>query len=253
MKPAGVHRLLTGHSSFMEMSSTACLVCSGDLKVIIDTGSKDARRELLWRLRELGVRPEEIDIVANTHVHMDHCWNNGLFPNAEYYCSENEYRMMMDIMTLKHPQGAYIEEILARYLSLQRGNTPDSLKRTVVEFLYSDGIFEAMLRKKRIGPSAINQAGLRAVETPGHTDGHTAFILNGGASRSKTIFSGDAIIDKSHFRSKKQILFTRNWRQYADSKLKMERFEGLFYPGHGPEFVVFDDSGRNQNLHCAEE
>ena len=244
MKSAVVHRLLTGYSTFMEMSSTSCLVCSGGLKIIIDTGSKDARSELLWRLAELGVRPEEIDIVANTHLHMDHCWNNGVFPNAELYCSESEYRMMTDIAALMDPQQSQIEDILVSYLSQQRGSTPDTLKRKVLEFLYEDGMFEAMLRKKRVDAPAIGQAGLLAVETPGHTDGHTAFILDGAASRTRTIFPGDAILDESHFRRRKQILFTRNGRQYENSKLKMETFDGMFYPGHGHEFVVIDERRR---------
>ena len=220
------------------MSSTSCLICSGDVKVVIDTGAKGAERELLWRLGSLGVRPEEIDIVANTHVHMDHCWNNCLFPNAELYCSESEYHMIRDITALMYPQGTYIEEILTSYLSQRAGSTPDMLKKMVVDFLYGDGVFETMLTRKRSDPSAIAGAGLRILETPGHTDGHVAFVLESGAAEGKKIFLGDSIIDKSHFRNEKQILFTKNSRQYAASKLKMERLEGMFYPGHGPEFVV---------------
>lgn len=34
-------------------------------------------------LARLGVRPEDVDLVVNTHLHWDHCSNNDLFGNAE--------------------------------------------------------------------------------------------------------------------------------------------------------------------------
>jgi N-acyl homoserine lactone hydrolase len=34
-------------------------------------------------LDRLGVRPEDVDLVVNTHLHWDHCSNNDLFVNAE--------------------------------------------------------------------------------------------------------------------------------------------------------------------------
>jgi len=56
---------------------------------------------LLRDLETGGVRPEDIDVVINTHLHFDHCgWNtvrrNGeviaTFPNATYYVQEGEWR-----------------------------------------------------------------------------------------------------------------------------------------------------------------
>lgn len=73
--------------------------------VLVDTGVGDMRErpgsprfhhwqgDLLGRLASAGVRPEEVDVVVNTHVHADHVGGNTVgaeggwtpaFPNARY-------------------------------------------------------------------------------------------------------------------------------------------------------------------------
>src|SRR3972149_878825 len=44
----------------------------------------------LAALARLGIRPEDIDIVINTHLHWDHCYNNHLFPRATIYAQRAE-------------------------------------------------------------------------------------------------------------------------------------------------------------------
>lgn len=41
-------------------------------------------------LEAIGVGPEEIDVVVNTHLHWDHCANNHLFPNAKTLVQQAE-------------------------------------------------------------------------------------------------------------------------------------------------------------------
>src|SRR5207237_7863512 len=56
--------------------------------------------KLLDNLQSAGVRPEEIDVVINSHLHFDHCgWNTvrrdgevvPAFPNAKYYAPKGEW------------------------------------------------------------------------------------------------------------------------------------------------------------------
>ena len=78
-----------------------------DGKVMIDTGFDKAwvERKLPFEKPEqseeqtieaqfakIGVKPEEIDIVINSHLHFDHCSNNKLFPQATFYFSKSELR-----------------------------------------------------------------------------------------------------------------------------------------------------------------
>jgi glyoxylase-like metal-dependent hydrolase (beta-lactamase superfamily II) len=57
--------------------------------------------QLLDNFDALGLAPEDIDIVINTHLHFDHCgWNTiragdkfaATFPKAKYYVQEGEWR-----------------------------------------------------------------------------------------------------------------------------------------------------------------
>jgi len=47
--------------------------------VIIDPGLTQFLPELLQDLQKDGIDPKEIDIIANTHLHGDHCWSNEAF------------------------------------------------------------------------------------------------------------------------------------------------------------------------------
>lgn len=80
--------------------------------ILVDTGAGDGKERpylpvfghlrtgFLERLAEEGVRPEDVDLVVNTHVHIDHVgWNTVLhdrewvptFPNATYLFSRTDF------------------------------------------------------------------------------------------------------------------------------------------------------------------
>jgi len=88
------------------------LIRTGDKNILIETGigNKLPERmvriygqpaELLDSLHAVGLSPDDIDIVINSHLHFDHCgWNtvrnNGgvvpTFPKAKYYVQEGEWK-----------------------------------------------------------------------------------------------------------------------------------------------------------------
>ena len=88
------------------------LVRTGEKNILIETGIGNKLSEkmveiygqpakLLENLNTIGVSPEGIDIVINSHLHFDHCgWNtirrNGkivpTFPKAKYYVQEGEWK-----------------------------------------------------------------------------------------------------------------------------------------------------------------
>lgn len=65
-----------------DAGSTVSLVRSSDKIVVVDTGSPKDERRLVDSLRASGVSPVDVDFVVNTHLHVDHCGCNDLFPNA---------------------------------------------------------------------------------------------------------------------------------------------------------------------------
>ena len=49
-------------------------------------------KNLITELYEIGISPDDIDIVINSHLHPDHCGCNEFFKNAEFYCHEQEFK-----------------------------------------------------------------------------------------------------------------------------------------------------------------
>ncbi|MFN0145662.1 MAG: MBL fold metallo-hydrolase [Dehalococcoidia bacterium] len=161
-----------------------CLVARrGDNILLIETGmgnkSTAQVREkvypgdygyLLDALRGLGIAPEDVTAVTNTHLHADHCgWNTvrreeGLeptFPNARYYIQAGEYEAAM------HPndrtRGAYLAENF------------EPLART--------GQLELVDGEREILP------GVTMVPTPGHTQDHALIALVSGGQTA--LYTGD--------------------------------------------------------------
>ncbi|MBV9183447.1 MAG: MBL fold metallo-hydrolase, partial [Acidobacteria bacterium] len=88
------------------------LVRTGEQTVLIETGMGNKLPEkmaeiygqpaqLLENLSALGLAPEDIDVVINSHLHFDHCgWNTlrknhapvATFPKARYYVQKGEWK-----------------------------------------------------------------------------------------------------------------------------------------------------------------
>jgi len=86
------------------------LVQGGGINLLVDTGLEDfvtppnftgetgLAEPLLMEeaLKLRGLAAEEIHIVINTHLHDDHCGNNLLFTNADYYVQRQELETCRD-------------------------------------------------------------------------------------------------------------------------------------------------------------
>ena len=131
----------------------------------------------LERLAAAGVKPEQVDIVMCTHLHMDHVgWNTRLengrwvptFPNAKYVCSRADYD---------------------HYLKLDG----DPATGPVNQNSFRDGVIpivEARLSQMVDGAHTVDEH-LSLEPRPGHTPGTVAINL---ASRGqKALFCGDIL------------------------------------------------------------
>lgn len=118
-------------SGHIPMPVHSWLLRVGDKNVLIDTclGNNKTRPDkpemhllnnrYLERMTGLGVRPEEIDYVLCTHLHVDHVgWNTRLehgrwvptFPNARYVVSKTEYECAK--RDAEDPQGsAFLRQV----------------------------------------------------------------------------------------------------------------------------------------------
>ena len=167
------HRMALGLNSLLLRSQ-------GHL-ILIETGIGDkgnARRQaspasegtLLDGLASLGIRPEEIDVVINTHLHADHCgWNTRYagdeivptFANAGYHVSRDEWQAA--IQPNERTRATYLAE---NFLPLEeRGR----LRLFDGETRVTDEV--------------------TIVPTPGHSAGHASVVLASGGETA--IYIGD--------------------------------------------------------------
>lgn len=168
------HRVTLGLNSLLLRSQ-------GKL-ILIETGVGDKasgwRRQsspaeqgtLLTELDALGVRPEEVDVVLNTHLHADHCgWNTRYldgalvptFPNADYMIVREEWEAA--IAPNERTRATYIEENLLP--------VRDSGQLTLVD-----------------GEHHVTDE-VTIVPAPGHSPGHCAIVLQ--SAGEKGIYIGD--------------------------------------------------------------
>jgi glyoxylase-like metal-dependent hydrolase (beta-lactamase superfamily II) len=167
---------ITIQSFLIRRSGLTILVdsCSGNDK---ETRARPEFRRAQWpwlaRLREAGVRPEDIDIVLCSHLHVDHVgWNTRLdngrwvptFPNARYLISRREW---------DHWQAAGAK-------ALER--TGDYITDSVLP-VFAAGQAEL------VGDTHAVAADISVESAPGHTPGQMMVRL--GSAREQAILCAD--------------------------------------------------------------
>jgi glyoxylase-like metal-dependent hydrolase (beta-lactamase superfamily II) len=150
---------------------------TGGKLVVIDTGNgalakantKGANGLFAENMAAAGFDPKAVDMVVISHFHTDHV--NGLltadgtpaFPNAEVLVPATEWKFWMD-------DGEMSRAPAGRMAGLFKNNR---------------NIFEVGLKKK-VTPYEWGKEvapGLLAVETVGHTPGHTSYVLSSGSGK----------------------------------------------------------------------
>ena len=155
------------------------VIRSRDRLLLVDSGFAEKTEHvgrLLGNLRAIGVTPADVDTILMTHMHPDHeaglidSSGKAVFPNAELILHENELAFWRD-------DGA-----MARATAEGQGDF--RLARAALG-AYGDRV--RTVKADEVAP------GVRAFPTPGHTPGHTAWLVQSG---------GDALLiwgDIIHF------------------------------------------------------
>ena len=99
---------------FKEFGSCVYLIKLKEF-LLIDTSSKECKKELLSDLEKLKVKPKEIKIIILTHNHYDHIENNNLFPQAQIYSKENIKKIKIPELEFINTPGHSKEDICMLY------------------------------------------------------------------------------------------------------------------------------------------
>lgn len=101
LKPGSILRDESGE--VLDARSSVTLIISGKRKIVVDTGLEGEAEQIKRALAGLGLLPEEIDGIVNTHSHPDHCGNNHLFSRAEPLAPQDGQLICPGVWTLATP------------------------------------------------------------------------------------------------------------------------------------------------------
>jgi len=151
------------------------VINTGSKLVLIDTGTGEANYiksngvggQLLANLAAAGVDPGAIDTVIISHYHGDHV--NGLltankalaFPNAEILVPASEHQYWTDDGEMSRAPAGRVADLFKSNRQVFAGEV---MKR---------------LRTYEWGKEVVS--GINAIGTPGHTPGHTSFVVASGS------------------------------------------------------------------------
>jgi glyoxylase-like metal-dependent hydrolase (beta-lactamase superfamily II) len=153
-------------------------------------------------LKAAGIKPEDIDAVVFSHAHPDHVGGvigaNGkpLFPNAQFYIAQSDLDFWTDEGKLNGP--------LKDFIGVARKNLLPVRNRIV---FYKDG--------QEFLP------GIQALAAPGHTVGHTIFMITSGGK------SLAYLADLSHHpillleKPRMEFSYDTDPKQAADTRVKI--------------------------------
>jgi len=149
------------------------LILTSKEKILVDTGigelpekhqklfnvNRKSEENLKVQLAKLGLKPDDIDIIINTHLHFDHCGNNALFKNAKCIVQADEYRYAF--APDRFQQAAYMRELFDVKIN-----------------------YELVQGKHQITDDVF------VVPTPGHSVGHQSVVVR--ADDKNFVYCGDA-------------------------------------------------------------
>ncbi|MGE5243093.1 MAG: MBL fold metallo-hydrolase [Betaproteobacteria bacterium] len=215
-------------------SSSCTLLTGGTHRVLVDTGLSVEEAVLLRALRARHLTPADIDIVINTHLHVDHCGNNALFTRASIFLSREEWRwtdaFYAAIFSSRAPERVAIEF----YPELPSYDLKPRTIRNVAR------LARLVWRRERLGSEArfrwIETAelpsGLEVLPTPGHTPFHVSIRVVGALP---VIVAGDAVLAEDP-EAKVRTMVPYSRAAFAATRAALLARGERIIPGHGAAF-----------------
>jgi glyoxylase-like metal-dependent hydrolase (beta-lactamase superfamily II) len=227
--------------------NNAGLICDGNrASLLVDTlftGSLTER--MLTEMRSVAEAAKNIEIVFNTHANGDHCWGNGLIPNAEIIASKTGaaemqkvtpsiMRKMMGLAKFGNAVGK-VRGPLGKLLCSMGADIPGSIVRAApfIKDIFGAFDFKTASFKpptKTFCNETTVSIGRKEVILkefgPSHTEGDSIVFI----PEDSVLFAGDLLFVGGH-----PLLWegpVSNWINALDYMLSLNAKH--IVPGHGP-------------------
>ncbi len=169
--------------------------------VLIDSGLDQNFLCLQEQLLSLGLKVRDIDLVINTHEHLDHIGSNRYFQESSFIAA---HRFAATKITLQD-----------HYVTLYRSGDRNEIPLRIHLWLENRSLFD------------LGSHTLEVIHTPGHTSGSICIY----EFKTKALFSGDTVFAGGTL---SYIAESGSVGDYVNSIMRLEaRKISKIFPGHG--------------------
>ena len=209
------------------------LVTEGEAVTLVDAGYPNDGKALLASLDAIGRRPEDVQAVLLTHAHLDHM---GGIPTLR---GRHDVPVLTGEEEARHARREYLEQITPVQMLRQCGHRAGRrwVRQTLGAVLPHASMSLSGVTAVPVDRPLDVPGGLVPVATPGHTSGHTAWLL----PASGVLFTGDALVTAhplSRLGTRPQLLPSVFNEDEAEMRDALRRIAHLpadtIVPGHGP-------------------
>ena len=165
-------------------------------KIDQKTGGATITKTIVEQLGELGIKPEQIEMIGISHYHYDHVGQAESFPGATLMIGKGD----LDALNATPPAFGANPAALKTWISGAGKSVPVSGDRDI----FSDG-------------------SVTMVDTPGHTPGHHALLVKLGSGKA-FLLTGDLAHFQENYTSNGVPTFNTN---RADTLASFDRFKKL--------------------------